>query len=90
MFAEVFIFEKISCTRPGSLSVILDRMFSNNTVCTCCSNKQCLSIKLQIFSYTLVFTYVLGAQKHFLIDSVLMSTRNMFWLRDIFFVHTPN
>ena len=37
---------------------------------------------MQIFSYTSVLTYVLGAQKNRLNAMVLLSTHNMFWLRN--------
>ena len=33
-----------------------------------------LSVKLSIFSYPTVFTYVLGAQKNRLIETILLST----------------
>ena len=36
-----------------------------------------LSIKLSIFSYPSVLTYVLGAQKNRLIEMVLLSTHNI-------------
>ena len=52
---------------------------------------QILSIKLSIFSYPSVLTYVLGANKNRLIETVLLSTHNMFWLRNkkiSFLLHT--
>ena len=36
-----------------------------------------LSVKLSIFSYPSVVTYVLGAQKSRLIETVLLSTHNI-------------
>ena len=36
-----------------------------------------LSVKLGIFSYTSVITYVLGAQKNRLNETVLLSTHNI-------------
>ena len=36
-----------------------------------------LSVKVLIFSYPSVFTYVLGAQKNRLIEMVLLSTHNI-------------
>ena len=36
-----------------------------------------LSVKLQTFSYPSVLTYVLGAQKNCLIETVLLSTHNI-------------
>ena len=36
-----------------------------------------LNVKLRIFSYPLILTYVLGAQKNRLIETVLPSTHNM-------------
>ena len=36
-----------------------------------------LSVKLSIFSYPSVLTYVLGAQKNHLIETVLLSTHNI-------------
>ena len=35
---------------------------------------------MQLFSYPAIKTYVLGAQKNRLIETVLLSTHNMFWL----------
>ena len=35
------------------------------------------SIKLKLFSYQLILTYVLGAQKDRLIETVLLSTHNI-------------
>ena len=40
-------------------------------------DKQNLSIKLLIFSYTSVLAYALGAQKNRLIETVLLSTHNI-------------
>ena len=40
-------------------------------------DKQNFSIKLLIFSYPLVLTYVLGDQKNRLIETVLLSTHNI-------------
>ena len=40
-----------------------------------------LSVKLKIISYPSVLTYVLGAQKNRVIETVLLSTHNMFCLR---------
>ena len=37
------------------------------------------SIKLWIFSYPSVLTYVLGAQKNRLIETVLLSTHNIYF-----------
>ena len=37
-------------------------------------------VKLEIFSYPSVLTCVLGAQRNRLIETVLLSTHNMFWL----------
>ena len=39
--------------------------------------KKKLSIKLSLFSYPLILTYVLGAQKNHLIETVLLSTHNI-------------
>ena len=36
-----------------------------------------MSVKLKIFSYLSVLTYVLGAQKNRLIETVLLSTHNI-------------
>ena len=44
-----------------------------------------------MFSYPLVLRYVLGAQKNRLVETALLSTHNMFWLRNkknIFLLHT--
>ena len=35
------------------------------------------SVKMLIFSYPSIFTYILGAQKNHLIDTVLLSTHNI-------------
>ena len=40
-------------------------------------DKQFFSVKLLIFSYPSVLTYVLGAQKNRLIETELLSTLNM-------------
>ena len=40
-------------------------------------DKQILSIKLSIFSFQSVSTYVLGAQKNYLIETVPLSTHNI-------------
>ena len=40
------------------------------------------SVKLRLFSYPSVYKYVLGAQKNSLIKTVLLSTHNIFWLRN--------
>ena len=46
--------------------------------CVSCLNKtKFLSSKLLIFSYSSVLTYVLGAQKNRLNETVLMSTHNI-------------
>ena len=48
-----------------------------------------LSVKLKIFSYLSILTYVLGAQKNRLIETVLLSTHNICFvsdLRKLFFV----
>ena len=42
-------------------------------------DKKKLSVKLLIFSYPPVLTYVLGAQKNRLIETVLLSTHNIFF-----------
>ena len=42
-----------------------------------------LSVKLSIFSYTSVLTYVLGAQKNCLIETVLLSTNNICFCKEI-------
>ena len=42
-----------------------------------------MSIKLLIFSYSSVLTYVLGAQKKRLIETVLLSTHNICFGREI-------
>ena len=44
--------------------------------------KKIWSGKLKIFSYPSVLTFVVGAQKNCLHETVLLSTHNMFWLRD--------
>ena len=54
-----------------------------------------MSVKLEIFSYASVLTYVLGAQKSRLIETVLLSTHNICFgleIRKLFFflVHTLN
>ena len=36
-----------------------------------------LSVKLQLFSHPSVITYILGAQKNRLIETVLLSTQNI-------------
>ena len=41
----------------------------------------------------IILAYVLGAQKNRLIETVLLSTHNMFWMRNkknIFLLHTLN
>ena len=38
-----------------------------------------LGLKLQIFSYPSVLTYVLGVQKNRLIETVLLSTHNIYF-----------
>ena len=46
-----------------------------------------------MFSYPSVLTYVLGAQKNRLIETALLSTLNMSWLKNkkiIFALHTLN
>ena len=40
-------------------------------------DKQIFSVLLQIFSYPSLLTYVLGAQKNHLIETVLLSTHNI-------------
>ena len=40
-------------------------------------DKQILSVKLLIFSYPSVLTYVLDAQKNRVIETVLLSTHNI-------------
>ena len=40
-----------------------------------------LSVTLRLFSYPSVYACVLGAEKNRLIEIVLLSTYNMFWLR---------
>ena len=40
-------------------------------------NKKNLSVELRLFSYPLVLTCVLGAQKNRLIETVLLSTDNI-------------
>ena len=40
-------------------------------------DKKKMSVKLLIFSYPSVLTYVLGAKKNHLIETVLLSTHNM-------------
>ena len=40
-------------------------------------NKKILSVKLEIFSYPSVLTFVLGPQKNRLIETVLLSTHNI-------------
>ena len=42
--------------------------------------KKKIGLKLRIFSYPLVRTFVLGAQKTRLIEVVLLSTHSMFWM----------
>ena len=39
--------------------------------------QNCLNVKLKIFSYPFILTYVLGAQKNRLIETVLLSTHNI-------------
>ena len=41
-----------------------------------------MSVKLLFLTYPLIKTCVLGAQKNRLIETVLLSTRNMFWMRN--------
>ena len=40
-------------------------------------DKQKLTLKFEMFSYTSVLTYVLGAQKNRLIETVLLSTHSL-------------
>ena len=40
-------------------------------------DKKILSVKLKIFSYPSILTFVLGAQKNRLIERVLLSTHNI-------------
>ena len=46
-------------------------------------DKQILNVKLYIFSYPSVITYVLGAQKNHLNEMVLLSTYNICFGREI-------
>ena len=39
-----------------------------------------MNLKLHLFPYVSIQTCVLGAQKNRLIETVLLSTNNMFWL----------
>ena len=41
-----------------------------------------IHVQLQLLSYPLIQTCVLGAQKNRLTETVLLSTHNMFWLRN--------
>ena len=48
-----------------------------------------VSLKLKIFSYPLIATFVLGAQKNRLIETVLLSTHNIYFgleLRKLFLI----
>ena len=45
------------------------------------------SVKLLIFSYPTFLAYILGAQKNRLIETVLLSTHNICWLRNMKFMH---
>ena len=47
-----------------------------------------LRVKLQIFSYPLILTCVLGAQKNRLIETVLSSTHNMCFGLEMRFILT--
>ena len=47
------------------------------------SETEFLSVKLSIFSYPSVLTYVLGAEKNRLIETVLLSTLNIFFGQEI-------
>ena len=47
-----------------------------------------MSIKLGIFSYPSVLSYVLGAQKNCLIETVLLSTQNICFGWEIRIMHT--
>ena len=47
--------------------------------------KKCGADKRIHFSYFLTKTYVVGAQKNCLIEIVLLSTHDIFWLRKIHF-----
>ena len=42
-----------------------------------CLDEQFFSVKLYIFSYPSVLTYVFGAQKNRLFETVLLSTHNI-------------
>ena len=46
-------------------------------ICIGLDKQKFLSIQLLIFSYTSLLTYVLGAQKNPLIETVLLSTHNI-------------
>ena len=41
-----------------------------------------MGVKLLLFSYLSIQKCVLGAQKNHLIETVLLSTHNMFWMRN--------
>ena len=48
----------------------------------CYNSYKSLSVKLLIFSYPSVLTYVFGAQKICLIEAVFEYPQHMFWLRN--------
>ena len=53
-------------------------------------DKQILSVKLLIFSYPSILTYVLGTQKNRLTETVLLSTHNILFgceIRKLFFCY---
>ena len=62
------------------------RKRQQNTYCTDCTGldkKKISSVKMLIFSYLSVLTYVFGAQKNRLIETVLLSTHNICFGREI-------
>ena len=71
--------EVISYTLLGSIPKLKKKLFiSKQTNKTHrAKNKQFLSVKLRIIPYPLVLTFVLGAQKNRLIETILLITHNI-------------
>ena len=64
------------CTMTNHIKGGCNAVFQSDLVCLCPYTKM-FSIKLSIFSYPSVLTYVLGAQKNRLNETVLLSTHNI-------------
>ena len=71
---QVTLFPGIACIQNHS---ILSKILYHRT--RCFSNF--FTVKLSLFSYSSSQTCVLGVQKNSLIETVLLSTHKMFWLR---------